>query len=89
MNKRTLFGVAAAALIAFTGQAFAQGQPPQIVTKKVDGTDNVYLFRYGGHQSIFIVTSEGVIATDPIAYLRPQAAKVYICLLYTSPSPRD
>lgn len=63
------------ALIAATGSASAQ-TPPQTSTKKVDGTDNVYLFRYGGHQSIFIVTPQGVIATDPISYLRP--AKPYI-----------
>jgi glyoxylase-like metal-dependent hydrolase (beta-lactamase superfamily II) len=49
---------------------------PQVSTRKVDGTENVYIFRYGGHQSIFIVTSQGVIATDPISYLRP--AKPYI-----------
>ena len=35
----------------------------------------VYIFRYQGHQSMFIVTSEGVIATDPIASHRPQAAE--------------
>jgi glyoxylase-like metal-dependent hydrolase (beta-lactamase superfamily II) len=40
--------------------------------------DNVYIFRYVGHQSMFVVTPEGVIATDPIAYLRPQAATTYI-----------
>jgi len=40
--------------------------------------DNVYLFRYVGHQSIFITTPEGVIATDPISYRRPQAARTYI-----------
>ena len=40
-------------------------QPPLFETRKV--TDNVYIFRYQGHQSMFIVTSEGVIATDPIA----------------------
>ena len=49
---------------------------PQTSTKKVDGTENVYVFRYGNHQSMFIVTSQGVIATDPISYLRP--AKPYI-----------
>lgn len=49
---------------------------PQVSTKKVDGTENVYVFRYGNHQSMFIVTSQGVIATDPISYLRP--AKPYI-----------
>jgi glyoxylase-like metal-dependent hydrolase (beta-lactamase superfamily II) len=75
MKFTTLFGVAAAALIAFAGPALAQGQP-QVATRKVDGTDNVYLFRYGGHQSIFIVTKAGVIVTDPISYLR--SAKPYV-----------
>lgn len=66
---------ALAALIAGLGSATAQ-TPPQTSTKKVDGTENVYIFRYGGHQSIFVVTPQGVIATDPISYLRP--AKPYI-----------
>jgi glyoxylase-like metal-dependent hydrolase (beta-lactamase superfamily II) len=57
------------------GTTMAQNAPP-VSTKKVDGTENVYVFRYGGHQSMFIVTSHGVIATDPISYLRP--AKPYI-----------
>ena len=56
--------------------AMAQPAAPQISTKKVDGTDNVYIFRYGGHQSMFVVTPKGVIATDPISYQRP--AKPYI-----------
>src|SRR3954451_4518945 len=61
-----------AGLAAMIGTAAAQNAPaPATSTKKVDGTDNIYLFRYGGHQSIFIVTSQGVIATDPISYLRP------------------
>jgi glyoxylase-like metal-dependent hydrolase (beta-lactamase superfamily II) len=53
-------------------------QPPLFATTKVDGTDNVYIFRYQGHQSMFVVTSAGVIATEPIGYLRPQAVKTYI-----------
>lgn len=52
--------------------------PPPFATTKVDGTENVYIFRYGGHQSMFVVTSEGVIATDPIGYLRPQAVTTYL-----------
>src|SRR5260370_1108466 len=64
-----------AILIFCASAATAQNAPP-VSTKKVDGTDNVYVFRYGGHQSMFIVTSQGVIATDPISYLRP--AKPYI-----------
>lgn len=56
----------------------AQQDRPLFQTTKVEGTDNVYVFRYGGHQSMFVVTKEGVIATDPIAYGRPQAAVTYI-----------
>jgi len=51
--------------------------PPPFATTKVDGTDNVYIFRYGGYQSMFVVTPQGVIATDPIGLRRP-AAKAYI-----------
>jgi glyoxylase-like metal-dependent hydrolase (beta-lactamase superfamily II) len=54
----------------------AAQQPPLFETRKL--TDSAYLFRYGFHQSLFVVTSEGVIATDPIAYLRPQAATTYL-----------
>ena len=59
----------------------AQGQPaqpPQIATTKVDGTDNVYIFRNGNHQAMFLVTSDGVIATDPVAYGRPQGGAAYV-----------
>ncbi len=65
-----------ASLVIGGAAALAQGAPPAISTTKVDGTDNVYIFRYGGHQSMFVVTPKGVIATDPISYLRP--AKPYI-----------
>ena len=78
MNRivRGLIG-AVAALAA--GAALAQAPArPQIETRKVDGTDNVYVFRNGNHQSIFVVTSDGVIATDPVAYGRPNGARVYV-----------
>src|SRR5580704_17534710 len=48
--------------------------PPPTATTKV--ADNVYIFRYVGHQAMFIVTPAGVIATDPISLRRP--AKPYI-----------
>jgi len=51
--------------------------PPLFATTKVPGTENVYIFRYVHHQSMFVVTPEGVIATDPIGLRRP-AAKAYI-----------
>ena len=53
-------------------------QRPMFETKKVEGTDNVYIFRYQFHQSMFIVTKDGVIATDPIGLYRPQAVKTYV-----------
>ena len=69
---------AVASAVAFAAPAVAQQQPPQIETKKVEGTDNVYIFRYGGHQSMFVVTKDGVIATDPVAYGRPTGGQQYV-----------
>src|SRR6201997_2804046 len=74
MKSVSLFAVAFG-LAVLTSPDLAQNAPA-VSTKKVDGADNVYIFRYGGHQSMFVVTSQGVIATDPISYLRP--AKPYI-----------
>ena len=56
----------------------AAAAAPLFATTKVEGTDNVYIFRYQGHQAMFIVTQDGVIATDPISYGRPQAAQAYL-----------
>jgi glyoxylase-like metal-dependent hydrolase (beta-lactamase superfamily II) len=80
---RKLPVLVAGALVAAAlgGAALAQQpaqQPPPFATTKVDGTDNVYVFRYGNHQAMFVVTKAGVIATDPISYGRPQAAVTYI-----------
>src|SRR6184192_2045763 len=83
--SRILYVIACAALAAIIlgGAAQAQQQPEQpkplpFATTKVEGTDNVYVFRYANHQAMFVVTRDGVIATDPIGYLRPQAVKTYI-----------
>src|SRR3954467_94048 len=57
-------------------QPAARPAPPPFATTKVDGTDNVYIFRYGGHQAMFIVTPAGGSATDPISERRP--VKPYI-----------
>ena len=69
--------VAALLAVAFAVQAQAPARP-HIATTKVDGTDNVYIFRNGNHQSMFIVTSDGVIATDPVAYGRPTGGQTYL-----------
>jgi glyoxylase-like metal-dependent hydrolase (beta-lactamase superfamily II) len=73
----------ALAVIVLGGPAQAQQQqepakPPPFATTKVEGTDNVYIFRYGNHQAMFVVTRDGVIATDPIGYGRPQAVTTYV-----------
>src|SRR5215470_9119177 len=75
--KRVRLVAMTAAVIA-ASVSVAQAQRPQIETRKVDGTDNVYIFRNGNHQSMFIVTSDGVIATNPIAYGRPTGGQDYI-----------
>jgi glyoxylase-like metal-dependent hydrolase (beta-lactamase superfamily II) len=71
-------GLAAAVAAPAWSQAPAAPQRPQIATTKVEGTNNVYIFRNGNHQAMFIVTSEGVIATDPVAYGRPTGGASYV-----------
>src|SRR6185295_18935934 len=66
------------ALLALGVSTIAAAQQAPYATTKVDGTDNVYIFRAGGHQAMFVVTSAGVIATDPIGYGRPQMVDTYI-----------
>jgi len=77
---RVLVAASSALLVAgLIGPAWGQdARPPQIETKKVDGTDNVYIFRNGNHQAMFVVTKDGVIATDPIAYGRPTGGQAYV-----------
>ncbi len=78
MRRRIALGLgmvlAAAAILGMSGQAFAAMSAFE--TKKI--TDNVYMYRYQFHQAMFVVTPDGVIATDPIGYLRPQAVTTYI-----------
>ena len=77
--KPTQFAAACVLAAAVCAPAWSQApQRPQIETRKVDGTDNVYIFRNGGHQAMFVVTSAGVIATDPVAYGRPQGGAAYV-----------
>lgn len=77
--KRVLYSSLGAALLtAALGLPAQAQQRPQIETKKVDGTENVYIFRNGNHQAMFIVTKDGVIATDPVAYGRPTGGQQYL-----------
>jgi len=65
-------------ILAIVCVAAQAQQRPLYQTTKVEGTDGVYVFRYGNHQAMFVVTKAGVIATDPIAYGRPEAAVTYL-----------
>ena len=79
--KGVSYAIAGGALAAVCLGVVAHAQqaaPPPFATTKVDGTNNVYVFRYGNAQSMFVVTSAGVIATDPIGLARPQAVTTYI-----------
>jgi len=90
--SRTLYAIVRGALVALVLVGLAQAQttqaqpaapaaqpaPPTFETKKVEGTDNVYIFRYQNSQAMFVVTRDGVIATDPIGYGRPQAVTTYL-----------
>jgi len=75
-----ILGVVIGCIGLAPGASFAQpaAQRPAIQTTKVDGTENVYVFRNGGHQAMFVVTSEGVIATDPVAYGKPFGGQAYV-----------
>jgi glyoxylase-like metal-dependent hydrolase (beta-lactamase superfamily II) len=86
MNRQTLVFLAGNFILASSASAQAPAdpaaapppKPPLFESKKVDGTSNVYAFRYANSQSMFIVTPDGVIATDPIAYGRPEAVTAYL-----------
>ncbi len=76
MRSRPLAIVAVTfALASFALPAAGQFVPPGIpVSETVKIADDLYSFRWGAYRSLFLVTSEGVIATDPIS---PQAAAAY------------
>lgn len=60
-------------LLATAAQAQAPAGEPPYETRKV--TDNVYIFRHGGSQAMFVVTPDGVVAMDPI---NSQVSKIYL-----------
>jgi len=79
--SRIVAATMTAALLVLSAAGVAQAQQPfrpPIATTKVEGTDNVYIFRNVNHQAMFVVTSEGVIATDPVAYGRPNGGQAYL-----------
>lgn len=78
MPYRTASWLTALASAVLALSVHAQSARPPIQTTKVDGTEGVYVFRNVNHQAMFVVTSEGVIATDPVAYGRPTGGQDYL-----------
>jgi glyoxylase-like metal-dependent hydrolase (beta-lactamase superfamily II) len=80
MLHAIMYGALMATVLVGPAQAQPAAQPPRptFETTKVEGTDHVYIFRYQNHQAMFVVTRDGVIATDPIGYGRPQAVTTYV-----------
>jgi len=64
--RKSKFGLLLAALAAFviSGATGAMAQETKRVITKI--ADNLYRFQNNFHFSVFLVTSEGVIVTDPI-----------------------
>jgi hypothetical protein len=72
------------ALVGFTAAGLLTAcsvTSPSVAPGKIEQVgDGVYLFQSGGHRSLFLVTDEGVIVTDP---LNTQAARSYRAAIAT------
>jgi glyoxylase-like metal-dependent hydrolase (beta-lactamase superfamily II) len=65
------------------GVAAQQGAAPLAVIEMTQLADDTYLFRHNTYQALFIVTDEGVIATDPIGLLNPAVPALYKAAIAT------
>jgi hypothetical protein len=55
-------------LAASAGEGAAAPDLPIFAATKVDGTDNVHIFRYLRHQSMFVVTPQGRLRPRDASY---------------------
>jgi glyoxylase-like metal-dependent hydrolase (beta-lactamase superfamily II) len=78
MPSRCFAWLLAALSAAAPALAVAQAapSPPPYATTKV--TDSVYVFRMLGHQAMFVVTPDGVIATDPVGFVNKQGGEIFL-----------
>src|SRR5262245_37761963 len=60
-------------LLVFGFASSALAQPPRVDVEKL--ADNVYLYTYDVHRSLFVATEDAVLATDPQS---PEAAKRFV-----------
>ena len=76
-HQRIFYQLLLCALLwmSYPAAASAQSVPPGISASETERlAENLYAFRYGPYRSIFMVTNEGVIVTDPLS---PEAASAY------------
>jgi len=66
MSQFITTAFAAICLLAMSGPANTQFIPGIELIETADLGNGLYAFRYGPYRNIFIVTDEGVIATDPL-----------------------
>ncbi len=59
------------------GAGAQQASGPPSVAELTRVAEDVYMFRSIGHNTMFIVTDEGVIAMDPISQVNPRADQLY------------
>ncbi|MGH2613938.1 MAG: MBL fold metallo-hydrolase [Thermomicrobiales bacterium] len=79
MNRRfLLLCVLSTVAVTYPAAAFAQEGTPAAATGEVQQfAEDTYAFVSGGYVSLFIVTDEGVIATDPGSQGDPGRAEAY------------
>ncbi|MBX5492168.1 MAG: twin-arginine translocation signal domain-containing protein, partial [Chloroflexi bacterium] len=87
ISRRTLLQGVALAGAALTvegtvrpvppAQAQVPASAPPSVAELQRLADDVYQWRIIGHNAIFIVTDEGVIATDPCGLIVPRSPQMY------------
>lgn len=76
MVRFPLRAIVAGAALMLSAAAGAQAPASPYSTTKV--ADNVYAFRAGGYQSMFVVTPDGVIVADPVGYADPKAPAAFL-----------
>ena len=70
-------GARAAAAQQAGGQQPPPPQLPRSVAELTQVAPDAYMYRYIGHNGFFVVTDEGVIATDPIGLSNPRSPLIY------------
>ena len=51
------------AVVSASGSVAQESQEPKVTVEKI--ADNVYAYTYNVHRSLFVVTGDGILATDP------------------------